>query len=156
MSLCKDEELDRSQISGTECSHAPRPLALHQRGQLVVISDQYKGRSLPEGPQADRQRDLRRLVYDAVIKRAMREEGVRYPETRGSNHWLQEGGREGLIAALIGGQSPAHPAPPTLPRYSASRPCTVVIPRPTKERVWQWRAGCTREGVPRRRKSTPA
>ena len=75
--------------SGTEWGHPPCPLALHQRWQLVVVPDQDKDPGVPQGAQADRQRDLGGLVHDAVVKGAMREERMRDSETRGSHHRLK-------------------------------------------------------------------
>ena len=46
--------------------------------------------AMPDRPQAHGQRDLRRLVDDAVVKGALREDGVRDAEARRRHHWRAE------------------------------------------------------------------
>lgn len=54
-----------------------------------MISNQDKSLGVEQGSQTDRLADLRRLIYDAEVKAAARENGMFDAHTGGSHHQLE-------------------------------------------------------------------
>ena len=52
----------------TKSMASPCGGALHEGGQLIVVTGQHKHSGVPQRSQTGRQRDLRGLVHDAVVK----------------------------------------------------------------------------------------
>ena len=76
-------------------SHLPGFLVLDDGWQLLVIPHQDESLDVKQRGQAHRLADLRRLVHDAEVKPATREDGVFGAHAGGGHHQLEgEGGRE--------------------------------------------------------------
>ncbi|CRK21068.1 hypothetical protein BN1708_003407, partial [Verticillium longisporum] len=76
------EQLEQADVQATLASL----LILHQRRKLVVVSYQDKSLGHPDGAEADWQRDLRRLIDDAIIKCTLVEDMVADAKTRGRDN----------------------------------------------------------------------
>lgn len=70
-------------------STLPSFLVLHYWRQLLVISNQDKSLGVEQRSQTDRLADLWRLIYDAEIEAATRENGMFDAHTGGSHHQLE-------------------------------------------------------------------